>query len=345
MVASIMNNVRNVRINASDATTVINGLFHYYRRGEVEMNGWRALLNLHCRTNGQFTDRLAAFLRLMRRPRPAAPVSGILGHLSVERQREIVATVRRDGCYIFPDRLSPSICDAMADFARRTPAVVEGGGRNPEDMVLFNPAAPLSKTYRIRLEEILSEPAMQHMMADPSLLAIAEMYLKTYPILGGVDLWWSPTFGDEPGDGAAQLFHFDFDPPPAWLHFFVYLTDVGPENGPHVYARGSHLPGHPAAAALRARGYVRISDREIAQAFGADSIVELCGPRGTILAVDTRGFHKGKMPTAGHRLISQFIYCSAPYNVHSPKMKLPAAIVPELRDAISRTPRVFEMYT
>ena len=128
--------------------------------------------------------------------------------------------------------------------------------------------------------------------------------------------------------------------------FFIYLTDVGPENGPHVYARGSHIAGHPSAGPLLSRGYVRIPDPDIAAAFGKENMVELLGKRGTILAVDTRGFHKGKMLTAGHRLMTQLTYSYPPYSgAHGVAKKIGGEVDPSLAKAIKTTPRVFERYT
>jgi hypothetical protein len=72
--------------------------------------------------------------------------------------------------------------------------------------------------------------------------------------------------------------------------------------------------------------------------------VELCGPRGTILAVDTRGYHKGKTPTSGHRLIAQLIFSWPEYNVHAPRQPLPSQLDPALSRAMEESPRVFEHF-
>jgi hypothetical protein len=280
---------------------------------------------------------------MVRPPRATAPVTGLLGTLSIDEQRTIAGAIARDGYHIFTRRLPPALCDEIERFAAQTPALVEGRAR--DDRVVFDPAAPISKTYRILEGAAVENRAMQVLMADPSNLAIAELYLGTHPILSGVNLWWSPTFGDTPGADAAQQFHFDFDPPPIWLLFFVYLSDVGPKNGPHVFVRGSHVAAHPASAKLLARGYVRISDDEIAAAYGRENVVELYGKRGTVLAVDTRGFHKGKMPTSGHRLMAQLTYsCPAFSNAHGRHIAMPKAIDPALAAAMAATPRVFERF-
>ena len=47
---------------------------------------------------------------------------------------------------------------------------------------------------------------MQRLMADPLLLSVAEQYLRAHPILCGADMWWSPAFGDTPGEDAVKNF-------------------------------------------------------------------------------------------------------------------------------------------
>lgn len=329
------------------AAKVAEGLWCYYTGGNVSLEARRALLDLHCETNGRFTDTLAKVIRMARPARRPVPVNGLLGNLSVEKQTEIANAIARDGFYNFGPMIPAAVCDAITKCALRTPCIVEGRGLALENRMTFDPAvAPVSKTYRIPESECIKDHAVQSLMADASMLAIAETYLRTHPILSGTNLWWSATFGNEPGGDAAQEFHFDFDPPPIWLLFFVYLTDVGPDNGPHVFARGTHRSDLPAAAPLLARGYVRIPDEDVTAAFGRDNIVEFQGKRGTVLAVDTRGFHKGKMLTAGHRLMAQLTYSCPPYSgAHARRQQLSADLDPSLAAAIKATPGVFQKYT
>ena len=74
------------------------------------------------------------------------------------------------------------------------------------------------------------------------------------------------------------------------------------------------------------------------------NLIEICGSRGTVLAVDTRGFHKGKRPLAGYRLVAQLFYCCPQFNLHGPPQPLPPTIHPELAAAIKTTPKVFERF-
>ena len=329
--------------DAAAVGSVFGGLCRYYAYGDTSEKARVSVLNLHCRTNGRFTDALASMLRMARPPREPANVEGFLGKLSIVDQEMIIEKIAQDGFYVFDQTLPDEVCDKIQRFASTTPAVIEG--RDRDDRVVFDPTTPISKTYRIREQDIVANDAMQRLMADPSFLTIAERYLRTLPILSMMNLWWSPTFGDKPGAEAAQEFHFDFDPPPIWLLFFIYLTDVGPDNGPHVYVRGSHIAGHPSTRLLLKRGYVRIPDEDIVAAFGRDNVVELYGKRGTILAVDTRGFHKGKMVNSGHRLMAQLTFSCPPFSAaYGRRQPLPQSLVPELVAAVDSAPRVFERY-
>ena len=51
-------------------------------------------------------------------------------------------------------------------------------------------------------------------------------------------MWWSSksNFNDPK---SAQEFHFDLDSI-KWLKFFIYLTDVEANTGPHIYVKGTH---------------------------------------------------------------------------------------------------------
>ena len=333
--------IRRKCVALLDAGIILGGIGEYYLRGDVSSRIRSSLLRLHCRTNGRGTALFTPIMRALRPPRPRAPASGVLGTISVPEQDAITTAIERDGFYVFEKLLPKTLCDEIEAHARATPAQLE----NSDQLALFDDKNPISKTYRLREEDIVRSPAIQQVMADQSILAIAENYLKTLPILSCLNLWFSPSYGNAPGADAAQQYHFDFDPPPVWLLFFVYLTDVGPDNGPHVYVRGSHKPGDPGMRDLLIRGYERIPDEDIAARYAAEDIVELHGKRGTILAVDTRGMHKGKMPVIGHRLIAQLTFsCPAFSGVHGRTTVLPDKLHPKLLQALATSPDIYGVH-
>jgi len=84
------------------------------------------------------------------------------------------------------------------------------------------------------------------------------------------------------------------------MKFFFYITDVTSETGPHCFVKGSQgrLPKE-----INRDG--RFEDKIIEQIYGKENMLEICGKKGSIIAVDTRGFHKGKDLLNGKRLLFQ----------------------------------------
>jgi ectoine hydroxylase-related dioxygenase (phytanoyl-CoA dioxygenase family) len=119
-------------------------------------------------------------------------------------------------------------------------------------------------------------------------------------------MWWSTDYNKSPSKEAAQWFHFDLDRV-SWLKVFVYLTDVGLENGPHCYVAGSHKIGSKPYELLK-RGYVRISDYEISNFYSSKKIKLMTGEKGDIFIGNTKAWHKGTNLKEGNRLVLQLQY-------------------------------------
>lgn len=321
------------------------GLREYHRSGQISHAAWELLLEAHCATNGRFTENLRRAISAVRPPRPPTPVSGLLGNFSVSEQRRIIEAIERDGFYRFDTLMPAEVCDQIERFAQKAPAEADTPvGDGSSSLVIYNPENPGARVFKIPEHSSVAEVSIQQLMADEAFVAIAEMYLKSLPAICGVDVWWSARYGNQPASSAAQLFHFDFDAPPAWLKLFVYVTDVGPDNGPHVYVKGSHRADIAASRALRARGYTRIDDEDIIAAFGADALTSITGPRGTVFMADTRGFHKGTLPTVKHRLIAQLLYCSPVFNEHGVGQAISGPVEPALDAALRKMPGVYDRF-
>jgi hypothetical protein len=330
----------------SDTVAVWAGILRYYLGGTVTVSCRQAMLRLHCATNGTFTESMAPLLRRLRPARRLCAAKGFLGSLSEDKLKNVTAALRKDGFYVFEKRLPDTLIDELTALATDRPAFVPGVSKSQDERYVFDPTAPIGKKYSIVEDEIVRSSAMHQLMADESFLAVAESYLRTHPMMADVTLWWSAVHPGNKEEDAGQNYHFDFDTPPGWLMFFFYLSDVDSSHGPHMFVRGSHRPGHPAAAALRRRGYQRIEDHEIASAFGQDNVVEILGQRGTIMAVDTRGFHKGKALEQGSRLMTQLIYTFPQFSgAHVARQTLPADLHPSLKQAIARTPRLYQKFS
>ena len=206
---------------------------------------------------------------------------------------DAVAGVQRDGCYVFKNVVDPSISTAIREFAEQAPCVARGANTAP---AMYPRKAPQVGRYDLDETTGLQCAAVQEFATDPAMALISQKYLGQPVVMDEIAFWWTTTQRAEDANLNAQMFHQDRDRL-SFLKFFIFLTDVTPETGPHVYLKGSHrkIPWN-----LRKDG--RISDDAVRSAGLWSNVVELYGPAGTVMAVDTIGLHKGKTPTAGDRL-------------------------------------------
>jgi len=218
-----------------------------------------------------------------------------------------VRGVENDGYYVFTRTAAPEVVEALRTFAEKVPCTARGSGTGPE---VYPRTSPSVGRYDIEEQDALACPEVQEFATDPLLALVAERYLKQSVIMDEVAFWWTTSKRAEDANLNAQLFHQDRDRL-SFLKFFIYLTDVTPDSGPHVYLRGSHrhIP-----RSLRADG--RMTDDAVRSAGLWDNVRELAGPAGTILAVDTIGLHKGKTPVTGDRLALENEFATSLFGMH-----------------------------
>ncbi len=283
------------------------GYRRYQRTGTTPRFAYSAMRKLRgCEDSGPF-DRLVAQARREHQllDLPDEPVGLAAGHLG-----EVVDGLRRDGDVVLPELLDTATCDGLDAVARRHQATLVGG--ESAGTGLWDPDRPQARRYDLAESDLVADPAVQRIVADPSLLAVAQRYLGAAPVQDLVAMWWSAVATDDEAqaDAAAQRFHFDLDRL-AFLKVFVYLTDVDHDTGPHVFVAGSHqeLP-----LDLRRDGR---HDDEVVSAALPGRTVEIAGPRGTVFLADTAGLHKGLPLRRDHRLVFQTEYAvslfGAPY--------------------------------
>ena len=120
------------------------------------------------------------------------------------------------------------------------------------------------------------------------------------------NIWW--TFRSSSASSeCAQEFHYDCDSL-RWVKFFLYLSDVGPDNGPHVAISKTHRSGSRDESLMH-KGYVRHSDQSICSSLLADQkLVTYLGSAGTIIIADTRCWHKGTPVIKDNRVMMDFVY-------------------------------------
>lgn len=286
------------------------GLFEYGVTGNNRNYSYQALIRLYCKTQGRSSRWLGRFWGVLNPPKTEISVNGVLGDLDSHKLDSIAANLNRDGYHIFENLLSDQDIEELLKFTKETPAVLRRHDNDPINAgtrrEIYDPANKKAVRYDYSSDDLMKSPIVQKLVFDPTLLAVARSYLKAEPEIDIVTMWWHTDFHHEPDSNAAQLYHFDMDRI-RWLKFFVYLTDVNENSGPHCFIRGTHSAENIPREILN-RGYVRISDNEIEQKFKPQDIKAFTGRRGTIIAENTCGLHKGQVVKSGHRLVFQLEY-------------------------------------
>jgi hypothetical protein len=282
-----------------------NQNYHRMRRDYVKSHG--DIINLVCKTN----EILSPKYKIQKS-------DGVLGKLTKRDTINICNEIDKNGYYVFPKLLDQEIVKSIKRFAENVDLHYLIPDKNnisysPNPVSYIN-SKGFSNRYQIRdIEKFMFSPDIIKLMQDENLLSIANLYLGSIPILDLVVLWWSTSLEnlniDEQTKSilknkSAQMFHFDMDRL-KFLKFFIYLTDVDTNNGPHVYVRSSNykLPKY-----INKDG--RYDDQLILDN-DANNIIEITGKAGTLIAVDTRGLHKGKELVNGERLIFQIEFTNS----------------------------------
>jgi hypothetical protein len=339
-----------LRVAALNLRSVIMlplGFLSYRHTQRTPEIAYQSLIWLFCVSRGRFNDLLSRLIA-WRRPKIAIPSPiGVLGDVGGNRASELADQLRRDGYIVFPTALGLDACDRLMKLALSTPAKVRRMDNEPAIVtplsVLFDPSKPLAVRYDYSPSVLLDDPDVQHLLADASILQVVQEYLGCAPLSDVLSMWWHTGFHAQPDSEAAQFFHFDMDRV-KWLKIFVYITDVGPENGPHSFVRGSHRSGAIPNEFLR-RGYVRLLDDEVASTYPAEDVLQFSAPRGSIIIEDTRGLHKGANVTGAPRLILQLQFSNSLFGTNYPPAKVSKVVDPAFKAMLARVPDVYRQYT
>jgi hypothetical protein len=273
--------------------------------------------------------------------------SGALGKFGPAELAHSTRELDERGYYVFEQRLPEPLCDRLLEFGLTgrcmlRPMRAPGAPSEPVLVDRYPRSEPAGVRYDFSAQDVIDNPDVQGLMADRSIIAVAQSYLRCRPLIDVMSMWWHTGFSNRPDEEAAQYWHFDMDRI-KWLKFFIYLTDVGPKNGPHSFVEGSHKRNglHPS---LRVKGYTRLTDEEVARCYPKDKFVEFAAPRGTVIAEDTRGLHKGKHVTQGDRLILQLQFSNSLFGGYYPPTRCSHVANPDLRTMIQRYPRMYSNY-
>jgi ectoine hydroxylase-related dioxygenase (phytanoyl-CoA dioxygenase family) len=274
--------------------------------GHTPKASHEALVSLFTRSGGRTNDRLSSIISFYRRPYGINEKAGVLSALSDSKLSEIQWKLESDGYFVFDERLPEAFCDKIAERIADADYVVRGDDivYDPSKLQKYDRNSPIATNYTLTRDDTTDIPEVQELLADPTLIKVAQNYLKSKSIFTGFSLGYSARVKDKPDDNAAQTFHWDMERI-KWLRFFIYLTDVDEDTGPHCFIKGSHRAG-VLPKEVYSKGYVRHDDDEVLKIFGSDSYLEFIAKKGTIIAEDSRGLHKGKALNKGERLLLAF---------------------------------------
>ena len=314
--------------------------------GRTPPYAYQALIRLFCSPGGRSSDAISRWLSRIGPSHALPRPNGVLGALIASDLAAIEVSLRTRGYHVFPQTIPADMCDRLLQFGLRQPSLLraeESGGEELLRPYSMDRLTPRAVRYDLQVGDLLANADIQALLCDATILAVANAYLGSNPIADVLSMWWHTAYSDQPSEAAAQFFHFDMDRV-KWLKFFIYLTDVGIENGPHSFVAGSHRTGSIPAALLR-KGYARLTDEEVRQYFATEQLIEFTGARGTVIVEDTRGLHKGRHVESGDRLVLQLQYSNSLFGGNYPKVFFPADLIPELQDSIQKYPEIYRNFT
>ncbi|WP_050479294.1 phytanoyl-CoA dioxygenase family protein [Herbaspirillum rhizosphaerae] len=312
-----------------------------------KMPSWtgRAHIMTFCLTAGRSNDWMSKMLSFVFPPRKIDIETQVFSPLSDEQLRQVTDDLDQNGYVILNQRLPEQLCERLMQFALTQEAVLRqtDGQSSHRQTGVYDADNPRAVIYDFEKASILANPEVQALLMDPTLLSIAQSYFRSEPVADLLSMWWSTAYKGTADGEAAQLYHFDMDRV-KWLKVFVYLTDVGKDNGPHYFVSGSHRSGG-IPRELLARGYARLEDEDISRHYAPHKVVEFAAPKGTIIIEDTRGLHKGQHIKEGHRLILQFQISNSRFGAEIPPAPIATSEDSVLARAVRRHPRMFSGYT
>jgi hypothetical protein len=238
------------------------------------------------------------------RQRIARLIASYLPRSSVKRagSSRILAELEQEGFAVLDWLVTPAMAVEMHDHFLRHPVYAPYVPNSPH-MLIDDVGLPDSHVFWHEDLAVISCPHALDVANHPEVISAVEAALGCKPTIGYMTAWWSvPTADGMPRQ--TENFHRDVDD----LHFiklFVYLTDVGSENGPHEFVRGSHVDQR----LFRIRRY---TDEEVRGTFGPDRLVMFTGGAGSAFLENTYGMHRGLPVHAARRLIFQVVYSLLP---------------------------------
>ena len=309
------------------------GYFFFKISGRNNHYSYIAFRRLFYKTGGEFNDSFSKKELTNKRGYKFRLDKSIIPNLTEKKVNFIAEEIKKNGFYLFDKLIDEKICNELIKVGLNSKCVLMPNPSGEENQIvdINNPKAI---KYQIREVDLLKSKQSISLLLDEGFLGIAQKYLDTIPILDFVTMWWSfPS--NIPSNEVAQMYHCDMDRF-KFLKFFIYLTDVTPENGPHCYVKASHkvLP-------KPLRKDRRYNDSEIESLYPKENIIEFIGRKGSLIAIDTRGLHKGKHLNKRNRLLFQLEYTNSLFGSIENLKKFKVQNKEPFLEAMKKYPKLF----
>jgi hypothetical protein len=317
------------------------GFRGFNHTGKNTPGHYQSLIKSYCISLGRSSTMLSKRISKSFPPSISFNGEGILSNVAFEKVNQ---QLNEKGFYIFEERLNDATIEKLIDFSKKhksSTRVMTDGKKSAVDL-FYDPLDKKAVRYDYKENDLINNDIVQSLMCDPSIIHVAQSYLETTPIVDVIGMWWNTDFQKEPDSEAAQYFHFDMDRI-KWLKFFFYLTDVDEEKGPHSFVEGSHRDGG-IPFSMTSKGYARLSDEEVLKHYGKDKIKVFTAPKGTIIAEDTRGLHKGTNVINGDRLLFQIQFSNSLFGTQYQKSTIQFQGNDALKAFDQENPRVLMNY-
>jgi hypothetical protein len=271
--------------------------------GALERRGIRATYELH--------DRVLANRRSRRMYGRNVPGLD-------ETQQRIVDALDADGYAIVPfadlaDEASRAAVERQgADFVAETEAALEREARGERDETLRRRQG---KEFVVRLHSygdvrLGPDDPWLSVCLSRRMLDVASSYLRMWPVLEYIDVWYTAPQPQDAERVASQRWHRDYDDRHL-LKAFLYLVDVDEETGPFEYVPGSAGKGPYAKEwPWRPLGENYPSPEALRERVPDTAVKTFTAPKGTVILCDTSGFHRGGFATGKPRVLATATYAS-----------------------------------
>lgn len=227
---------------------------------------------------------------------------------------ELVSHYRSSGYVSLPFRLTPNLLTEIRNECYQLPCNAINLGSSKS----FKSVSSVPDNYGSKLitDDLLTTqiPTMTKLLSSDFFYLLSKLLMSSKKAYLGVCQFWLSNPLNTPDTYAAQNWHWDCDGI-AWVKYFLNLSDIDIDSGPHQAILSTHTPGAKSQELLDL-GFCGCGGVEITldmikptlENHSEQKLVTFCSEKGSILAGDTRCWHRGMPPTSKKRELIELVY-------------------------------------